>query len=146
MAWQRFAGAVLADNAVERVGHLLGKLVTTFGADHILWGTDSIWYGSPQWQIDALKTFQMPQSMMDEFGYPQITPDIKRRIFGLNAADVYGLDPEELRCTLPNDLLGQAKVAYQDLHDPSLRTYGPRTRREFLQLAFGGRPDPRHRG
>ena len=141
-----FAGAVLADNAVERVGHLLGKLVTTFGADHILWGTDSIWYGSPQWQIDALKTFQMPQSMMDEFGYPQITPDIKRRIFGLNAADVYGLDPEELRCTLPNDLLGQAKVAYQDLHDPSLRTYGPRTRREFLQLAFGGRPDPRHRG
>ena len=56
------------------------------------------------------------------------------------------LDPEALRCTLPNDLIGQAKVAYQDLADPSLRTYGPRTRREFLQLAFGGRPDPRQRG
>ena len=26
-----------------------------FGADHVLWGTDSIWYGTPQWQIDAFR-------------------------------------------------------------------------------------------
>lgn len=139
-----FAGAVLADDPVRAVGHLLGKLVTNFGDDHILWGTDSIWYGSPQWQIDALKTFEMPRAMMDEFGYPQITVEMKRNIFGLNAARLYGIDPDEVRCTLPNDLLHQARVAYQEnLHSPSLRTYGPRTRREFLKLAFGGRPDPR---
>jgi len=135
-----FASAVL--DGVEAVGHLLGKLVTTFGADHILWGTDSIWYGSPQWQIDALKTFRMPDRMREEFGYPEITDDIKAQIFGRNAARLYKLDPEEIRCTLPSDQLAQARIAYADFAGPSLRTYGPRTRREFLQMAFGGK-DPR---
>jgi uncharacterized protein len=135
-----FASAVL--NGVDAVGHLLGKLVTTFGADHILWGTDSIWYGSPQWQIDALKSFRMPQQLMDQFGYPEITTDMKRQILGLNASRLYDIDVEEVRCTLPGDRLAEAKVAYADMAEPSLRTYGPRTRREFLNMAFGGR-DPR---
>jgi hypothetical protein len=138
-----FASSVSADDAVTRVGHLLGKLVTAFGSDHVIWGTDSIWYGSPQWQIDALKTFRMPQQMMDDFGYPEITDEMKAQIFGLNAARLYALDPEEIRCTLPADQVAQAKASYAGIADPSLRTYGPRTRREFLQLAFHGRPDPR---
>jgi hypothetical protein len=33
--------------------HLLGQIIEAFGADHVLWGTDSIWYGTPQWQIEA---------------------------------------------------------------------------------------------
>ncbi|MBM4267638.1 MAG: amidohydrolase [Deltaproteobacteria bacterium] len=137
-----FAGAVSSDNAIDQIGHLLGKLVGAFGADRILWGTDSIWYGSPQWQINALKTFQMPQRLMDEFGYPEITTDIKRQIFGLNAARLYKVDVDEVRCTLPSDPLTQARAEYLNDAQPSLRTYGPKTRREFLQLAFGGRePD-----
>ena len=142
-----FASAVLDDSGVDAIGHLLGKLVTNFGADHILWGTDSIWYGTPQWQIDALKTFRMPQRLKDEFGYPDITDDMKAQIFGLNAARLYKLDPEEVRCTLPNDQLAQARAMYLDEQPvPSLRTYGPKTRREFLNLAFNGRPDPQRRG
>lgn len=141
-----FASRVLDDDPVTAIGDLLGKLVTNFGSDHILWGTDSIWYGTPQWQIDALKTFRMPDRMIEEFGYPQITEDIKRQIFGLNAARLYKLDPEEVRCTLPGDQLAAVKLAYDDIRYPSLRTYGPKTRREFMNLAFGGRPDPRRRG
>ncbi|HSB35898.1 MAG TPA: amidohydrolase family protein, partial [Thermoanaerobaculia bacterium] len=30
--------------------HMLGMMIAAFGADHVLWGTDSIWWGSPQWQ------------------------------------------------------------------------------------------------
>ena len=101
----------------------------------------------PQWQIDALKTFRMPQHLKDDFGYPDITDDMKAQIFGLNASRLYKLDPEEVRCTLPNDQLAQARAMDLDDHPlPSLRTYGPKTRREFLNLAFGGRPDPRRRG
>jgi predicted TIM-barrel fold metal-dependent hydrolase len=136
-----FAFAVLSDNAVANIGHLLGKLVNSFGADHVLWGTDSIWYGSPQWQIDALKTYRMPESMMQDFGYPEITEDIKGQIFGLNAARLYGIDPDEVRCTLQTDFLAQTRAQYARVAEPSLRTYGPRTRREFLKVAFGGR-DP----
>lgn len=141
-----FASRVLSDDGIDAVGHLLGKLVTNFGADHILWGTDSIWYGTPQWQIDALKTFRMPQRLMDEFGYPEITDEIKARIFGLNAAGLYGIDPEEVRCTLPGDQLAKLRSEYVEVASPSLRTYGPKTRREFLNLAFNGKPDPRRRG
>jgi predicted TIM-barrel fold metal-dependent hydrolase len=141
-----FATQVTSDDPVSAIGHLLGKLVGNFGADHVLWGTDSIWYGTPQWQIDALKTFRMPQQLIEQFGYPDITQDVKSRIFGLNAAGLYEIDPDETRCTLPGDQLAQVKLAYQDVKSPSLRTYGPKTRREFLNLAFNGRPDPRRRG
>ena len=40
--------------------HLLGQVIDAFGADHVLWGTDSIWYGTPQWQIDAFRRFEIP--------------------------------------------------------------------------------------
>ena len=42
--------------------HLLGQIIRSFGIDHVLWGTDSIWYGTPQWQIDAFRRFQIPRN------------------------------------------------------------------------------------
>lgn len=134
-----FAGAVSSNDPVQSIGHLLGRLVGAFGADRVLWGTDSIWYGTPQWQINALKTFKMPQEMIDNLGYPDITDDVKARIFGLNAADLYDIDVEAVRCTLPSDPLAMARAEYQGEAIPSLRTYGPKTRREFIKTAFGGR-------
>jgi predicted TIM-barrel fold metal-dependent hydrolase len=137
-----FAFAVTAGDAVDRIGHLLGKLITAFGVDHVLWGTDSIWYGTPQWQIDALKTYRMPQRLIDEFGYPQITDEIRAKIFGLNAARLYGIDVGAVRCSLPDDPLARMRSELRQFaHRDSLRTYGPKTRREFLQMNYGGR-DP----
>jgi predicted TIM-barrel fold metal-dependent hydrolase len=133
-----FAGNVLNDSFPDSVGHLLGKLINAFGADHVIWGTDAIWWGSPQWQIDALKTFRMPQRLIEENGYPEITDQIKAQIFGGNAARLYGIDTNAVRCTLPSDMVAQAKLAYPDVRQPSLRTYGPKTRREFIKLAFSG--------
>src|SRR5262245_55862346 len=45
--------------------HLLGQVVDAFGADHVLWGTDSIWYGSPQWQIEAFRRFEIPPALVE---------------------------------------------------------------------------------
>jgi uncharacterized protein len=132
-----FAGAVV--EGVEAVAHQLGKLLLAFGPDHIIWGTDSIWYGTPQWQINALKTFQMPQQMMDEFGYPQITDQIRAKIFGRNAAKLYNINVNEVRCTVPSDLLMQARASYPDVAQPSLKQYGFKTRREFFKFAFTGK-------
>ena len=39
--------------------HALGKLIKAVGEDNVLWGTDSIWYGSPQDQIEAFRAFQI---------------------------------------------------------------------------------------
>ena len=40
----------------EQAAHALGKLLMACGENNVLWGTDSIWYGSPQDQIQAFRT------------------------------------------------------------------------------------------
>ena len=116
----------------DQAAHLMGKLLETFGEDHILWGTDSIWYGSPQDQIQAFRAFQISPEFQQRFGYPALTAAIKRKIFGLNAARVYGLAPEAMRKRLAGDAVQKGKTDYLDDPRPAFTTYGPRTRAEFL--------------
>jgi len=71
--------------------HILGQLMKFMGPDRILFGSDSVWYGSPQWQIDAFWRFQIPEEMRKKYGYPELTLDAKRRILGLNSAKLYGI-------------------------------------------------------
>ena len=46
----------------DSAAHAMGKLFKHVGEDNVLWGTDSIWYGSPQDQIQAFRTFQISGS------------------------------------------------------------------------------------
>ncbi|HJW52542.1 MAG TPA: amidohydrolase family protein [Burkholderiaceae bacterium] len=126
----------------DQSAHLLGKLLVTFGEDNILWGTDSIWYGSPQDQIQAFRAFEISREFQQKYGYPALTPAIKRKIFGLNAARVYGLQPAIVRRRLVRDRVQKAKDEYLNDPRPTFATYGPRTRREFLALRelLGGLP------
>lgn len=128
------AWATRVQQGSDAAGHFLGRLLLSFGEDQILWGTDSIWFGSPQWQINAFKAFTMPPRLIEEFGYPEVTDAIKAKILGLNAAELYGVDPEEARCVVPGDVIQETRAAVTEeaLSSPTLRTYGPRTRREFL--------------
>ncbi len=118
--------------------HVLGKLLLHLGPDRVVWGTDSVFTGAPQEQIAALRAFQIPQTMQDEFGYPALSDAIKTKIFGLNAAAVYGIDPAAMRCVVDADFISAHRQAH--LHDPDAvplrreKSYGPRTRREFLAL------------
>ena len=106
-------------------GHVLGMLIATLGADHVLWGTDSIWWGSPQWQIEAFRRFTMPESLIARLGYAPLTPGVKTQILGLNAARLYGLDPKARRDPVPADFVSRLKAAYLDEGPrPSLTQYG----------------------
>ena len=71
--------------------HILGQLLKFMGEDRIVFGSDSVWYGSPQWQIESLWRFQIPEEMRRKWGYPELTEQAKRKIFGLNSAKLYGL-------------------------------------------------------
>jgi predicted TIM-barrel fold metal-dependent hydrolase len=93
----------------REAAHVLGKLLRAVGPDRILWGTDCIWYGSPQPLIDAFRAFTIPPRMQDEFGYPELTPDIKARILAHNAAGVYDIDLDQARASLDPD--SQARIA-----------------------------------
>ena len=58
-----------------------------------VFGSDSVWYGSPQWQIDALWRFQIPEEMRETYGYPELTDAARRKILGLTSARLYGITP-----------------------------------------------------
>jgi predicted TIM-barrel fold metal-dependent hydrolase len=122
----------------EQAAHALGKLVKYCGEDNVLWGTDSIWYGSPQDQIQAFRTFQISPVFRDRFGYPEITPALRAKIFGLNGAKVYGLSAAEVKKYTGADRMARERVAYLDDPQPHYLTYGPKTRREFLNLLARG--------
>jgi predicted TIM-barrel fold metal-dependent hydrolase len=105
--------------------HVLGMLIDAFGDDHILWGTDSIWWGSPQWQIEAFRRLKMDEGLMKQFGYKPLTPEVKNKIFGLNAARVYGVDVKAKLHAIPNDYVTKLKAEYRnDGARPSNTQYG----------------------
>ena len=112
-----------ASNPV-RCLHMLGQMIQVAGADHILWGTDSIWGGSPQSQIERMRRLRMTDSLIEGFGYPQLTEEIKSRIFGLNAARLFGVNVAAVRHAIQSDRLAQLRQDYQQDPSPSNTQYG----------------------
>jgi predicted TIM-barrel fold metal-dependent hydrolase len=130
-AWRE----VLADP--EQASHLLGKLLKRVGENRVLWGTDAVWYGSPQPQIQAFRAFQIGTDHQERYRYPALTPQLKRKVLGLNGARLFGLDPEVTRCAVDAAALGQARPSFAALADDGavadpLLARGPVTRREVL--------------
>ncbi|HEX9707385.1 MAG TPA: amidohydrolase family protein [Steroidobacteraceae bacterium] len=118
----------------EQAAHGLGKLLKYCGPDNVLWGTDSIWYGSPQDQIQAFRAFQIAPEFRERYGYPEITPELRAKIFGLNAMKPYGISAEEVKLRARRDSVASERLAYRERPEPHFLTRGPRTRREFLNL------------
>jgi predicted TIM-barrel fold metal-dependent hydrolase len=126
----------------EQAAHVLGKLLKRVGEDRVVWGTDSIWYGTPQPQIEAFRAFEMSKEFQEQYGYPALTKEIKAKVFGLNASRPYGIDPRAVREEMRKDEVEKLKQAYLERPMRTYLTYGPRTRREFFDLLgrHGGMP------
>ncbi len=118
----------------DQAAHVLGKLLKYVGVDRVVWGTDSIFYGSPQDQIAALRTFQIPQQMQETYGYPALTDEVKRKVFGLNAAEAYGVDPQATLCAISEDDLSSLRTQARAEGVDRAPSAGPRTRRELLSF------------
>ncbi len=84
-----FASCVITFPTV--CAHLFGQFLKLLGEDRILFGSDSVHYGSPQWQIDALWRFEIPEAIRERWNYPRLDERAKRKILGINAARLYGL-------------------------------------------------------
>jgi predicted TIM-barrel fold metal-dependent hydrolase len=91
---------------------MLGTLIKGLGRDHVFWGSDSVWYGSPQWQIEAFRRLEIPEDMQKRFGFAPLGPAdgaVKSDILGYNAARHYRVD---LAANLDGDGIGRIKAAY----------------------------------
>jgi hypothetical protein len=67
-----------------------------------MFGSDSLWYGSPQWQIEAFWRFQIPEALRERWGYPYLTTGDKKLILGMNSARLYRI-PLGSRHPVPSD-------------------------------------------
>jgi uncharacterized protein len=109
--------------------HTLGKLLTYVGEDRLVWGTDSIWFGTPQDQIQALRSFQISEELQERHGYPALTDELKAKIFGLNSAALYGVEPITGPCDLSPEDVEAIRASL-----PPAPTYGPTTYAEAVAM------------
>lgn len=129
---------VLVMNNPLAAQHYIGKLLKYLGEDNILWGSECVWFGSPQPQIEAFRRLEISAELQDAEGYPALTAERRAKIFGLNAARLYKIDPKATRTAVDRGALaawkreldGELGARRWALVGPQ----GPRSRREFDDL------------
>jgi uncharacterized protein len=108
---QLFAQTTIADPRVSAA--MMGMLVRGLGGDHVVWGTDAIWTGSPQWQIEALRRLEIPDDMQKQHGFKPLGAadgPIKTAILGETNARLYKY---ERRAALATDRIAALKAEYE---------------------------------
>ena len=125
-------GTSFATAAVTHPRHaaaMLGTLIRGLGAERVLWGTDSVWYGSPQWQIEAFRRLEIPEDMRTKHGFAALGAadgPVKTAILGGNAARLYGLEvTPAARAARAGDGLAKIRRDYAAAGgEPNHRAYG----------------------
>jgi hypothetical protein len=110
---QLFAMTLVAQPRV--CAALMGILIKGLGADHVTWGTDAVWSGSPQWQIEGLRRLEIPEDMQKKYGFAPMGPadgPVKAAIFGTNSTRLYGIDPIKTAANLHGDHFSKLKADY----------------------------------
>lgn len=145
-------------NDPDQAAHLLGKLITYVGPKRVVWGTDSLWYGSPQPEIVGMRRFEFTEQGKElyrlPFGLegdvedpsrkaPRPERTIRNGILGRNAARAYEIDPDARRRKIGCDdvnglredgyLRGEQGSERESAPLASHTSPGPRTRREVLK-------------
>jgi hypothetical protein len=105
---------------------IMGTLINGLGADRVVWGSDAVWTGAPQWQIEGLRRLEIPEDMQTKFGFAPLGPatgPVKSAIFGETSARLYGIEPTSYAGA--GDRLSQLKAAHRDAgNGPSNLRYG----------------------
>ena len=78
-------------NAPLKFAEILGAFLMAGAADRIIWGTGCTAL-HPRPLIEAFWNFEMPQSFIEGYGLPPLTPGLKQAILGGNIARILGLD------------------------------------------------------
>jgi predicted TIM-barrel fold metal-dependent hydrolase len=107
----------------DEAAHVIGKLLKFIGEDNVLWGTDCLFYGSPQDQIQSLRSLEITEEFQERYGYPKLTRKIKDKILGINGARLYGVDPITTPCEFTRRELEEIRKSLPGRNE----TLGPRT-------------------
>jgi predicted TIM-barrel fold metal-dependent hydrolase len=94
----------------DQAAHVLGKLLRYVGEDNVVWGTDCLFYGSPQDQIQTLRSFQIGEELQERWRYPRLTKELKAKLLGLNGARLYDVDPITVPCEFSRRELADLRI------------------------------------
>jgi hypothetical protein len=89
---------------------ILGTLLASGGAKKVFWSTGCS-VAHPKPLLEAFEKFQIPQDMIDGYGFPQLTEEIKADILANNFANLHGLDIPTLKRNIEGDELAKRKAA-----------------------------------
>ena len=107
---------------------LMGTLIKGMGVDHVNWGTDAVWTGSPQWQIEGLRRLEIPEDMQKKYGYTPLGAadgPVKTAVFGGNNARLYNIEPKKAMLDIKGDRVTALKAEYEkNGAEPSHMRYG----------------------
>jgi predicted TIM-barrel fold metal-dependent hydrolase len=105
---------------------LMGILIKGLGTDHVVWGTDALWTGAPQWQIEGLRRLEIPEAIARKHGFAELGPadgPVKRAIFGETSAKMYRYDVKKAEWR--GDRFAEIRSQYdRQGRDPSNLRYG----------------------
>jgi uncharacterized protein len=111
-------GTAFANSAVASprfAAAFVGTLIRGLGADHVVWGSDSVWYGSPQWQIEAMRRLEIPEDMQKKHGFAPLGPAdglVKSAIFAGNSARLYNVHVQAAQGAITTDRLAAIRGEY----------------------------------
>jgi hypothetical protein len=111
---QLFAWSTVAQPRLAAA--MMATLVQGLGADHVVWGTDAVWTGSPQWQIEGLRRLEVPEDMQKKYGFRPLGPadgPIKNAIFSENSVKLYNFEEEKRKILSQHDKLAAIKADYE---------------------------------
>lgn len=81
-------------SAPRKFATIIGEALRWVGSERIIWGTDYAGFGMQiKFAVEGLRNFQIPEDMQRDYGYPAITEQDRRNMFGGNLARLLGVDP-----------------------------------------------------
>src|SRR5262245_62780764 len=90
-------------------GEIMANLLFWLGPDRLCFGSDyAIW--TPKWLIEKFMAYELPEDLKQEY-HVDLTPEIKRKILGENAARLYGIDIGAQKDKLSRDAIGVERAA-----------------------------------
>jgi hypothetical protein len=111
-------GTSFANSAVANprfAAAFLGTLIRGLGPDRVVFGSDSLWYGSPQWQIEALRRLEIPADMQKKYGFAPLGPAdglVKSAMLAGNSARLYNVQLKTASSAMTTDKIAAIKAEY----------------------------------
>ena len=91
---------------VRKFAEIIGTLMFWGGADRLIWATGCIAL-HPRPFVEGFWRFKMPKDLIEDYGFPPLTPEVKQATLSGNIARILGLDLQAIQETIADDEFSQ---------------------------------------